>query len=78
MWSFKLNVYYCLKFIKNLSNFISYYVQIAVLQSSSKKVTLICLESMEQHDIQISIILKGLHMGEKYLALWDNQNVGDI
>ncbi|CAG9540911.1 unnamed protein product [Cercopithifilaria johnstoni] len=48
---------------------------IAVLQTSSRKVSLICLQSMEQHDIEISIILKGLHMGEKYLALWDDQHV---
>ncbi|MCP9263725.1 hypothetical protein DINM_007106 [Dirofilaria immitis] len=40
-----------------------------------KKVTLIRLEPFEQYDIQISIHLKGLHMGEKYLAIWDDQQI---
>lgn len=46
-----------------------------MIQSSARKVTLICLQSNKQHDIQITTILKGLHMGEKYLALWDDQQV---
>uniref|UniRef100_A0A0R3RL20 WD_REPEATS_REGION domain-containing protein n=1 Tax=Elaeophora elaphi TaxID=1147741 RepID=A0A0R3RL20_9BILA len=47
----------------------------AVLQTDSKKVSLISLQSFEQHDIQVSITLKGLHMDEKHLALWDDQKV---
>uniref|UniRef100_A0A7I4KED3 Anaphase-promoting complex subunit 4 WD40 domain-containing protein n=1 Tax=Brugia malayi TaxID=6279 RepID=A0A7I4KED3_BRUMA len=47
----------------------------AVIQSGSKKLTLICLQSIEQYDIQVSITPKGVHIDEKHLAIWDDQQI---
>lgn len=49
-----------------------------VLQSGSKKVTLICLDVKEEYDFHVTITPQGFHLNEKYLALWDNQQVRNI
>uniref|UniRef100_A0A183EFR5 Nucleoporin_N domain-containing protein n=1 Tax=Gongylonema pulchrum TaxID=637853 RepID=A0A183EFR5_9BILA len=51
-------------------------LQVAVVQCGLKKVSLINLRSAEQQQvIQLPITLKGLNVGEKYIAFWDEHQV---